>query len=293
MEHFEHFKNYLNEKGYRVTTVMCYIKDMRLFIKWTEKENIQTENSIYNELLSFVNYLTEKGNNTHTINQKLNSLTHFFNYLVEIKARPDNPATALRIKNSIRKLPHDLLNKEALENIYTDYPANGITGKRNKSMLGLMIYQGATTAELAAIEVKDIRLEEGKVYLPATNRTNSRTLNLKAPQIIQLQNYLLMIRPVLLAMTEKTTDKLFMSSGKGNRLSNSFARLMVVIARLNNRAINTKQIRASIITEWLKVYNIREVQYMTGHRYVSSTGHYRTDKLEGLLEQLERLHPLE
>ena len=159
-------------------------------------------------------------------------------------------------------------------------------------MLGLMIYQGATTAALTAIEVKDIKLEEGTVYLPATNRSNSRTLKLKAPQMIHLQNYLLTIRPSLLAITEKETDKLFMSSGKGSHLSNSFARLIRIITKLNKRAVDARQIRASVITEWLKGYNIREVQYMTGHRYVSSTGHYRTDRLEGLQEQLESLHPL-
>ena len=288
----ESFSHYLNENGYRLNTVRNHTQEGDTFIKWAETENIHPEQCTYNELLSYVKSCTEKGNSKRTINQKLSILKKYFNYLIEKEARTDNPTAELRIKNTIRTVPHDLLSKEALENIYKDYPANGITGKRNKSMLGLMIYQGATTAELAAIEVKDIKLEEGKVYLPATNRSNSRTLKLEAMQIIQLQNYLLMIRPVLLAMTEKTTDKLFMSSGKGGRLSNSFAKLMVVISRLNNRATGTKQIRASVITEWLKVYNIREVQYMTGHRYVSSTGHYRTDKLEGLLEQLESLHPL-
>ncbi len=286
------FKDYLNEKGYRNTTVTGCTKEAEFFIEWAEQENIHPEKCIYNELLSYVKSCTEKGNSKRTINHKLNSLTHYFDYLIAIKARQENPATELRIKNDIRKVPHDLLSKEALEKIYKDYPANGITGKRNKAMLGLMIYQGATTAELPQIEVKDIKLEEGKVYIPGSARSNSRLLKLEAMQIIQLQNYLLTIRPVLIAMTEKQTDKLFMSSGKSSRLSNSFAKLMVIITKLNNKVTDTKQIRASVITEWLKVHNIRQVQYMTGHRYVSSTVHYRTDKLEGLQEQLENLHPL-
>ncbi len=288
----KNFDQYLNERGYRLNTVRGYTQEAETFIKWTETENINPQQCSYNELLSYVNYCAVKGNSKHTMNQRLNSLKHFFNYLMATVVRQDNPATELRIKNTIRKVPHDLLSKEVLENIYKNYPANGITGKRNKAMLGLMIYQGATTAELTAIEVTDLKLEEAKVYVPATGRSNSRLLKLEAMQIIQLQNYVLTIRPVLLAMTEKQTDKLFMSTGKGTRLSNSFARLMRIVAKLNNKAIDTKQIRASVITEWLKVYNIRQVQYMTGHRYVSSTGHYRTDKLEGLQEQLENLHPM-
>lgn len=39
---------------------------------------------------------------------------------------------------------------------------------------------------------------------------------------------------------------------------------------------------ASVITNWLQYYNLREVQYMAGHKYVSSTERYRTDNLEDL-----------
>ena len=57
---------------------------------------------------------------------------------------------------------------------------------------------------------------------------------------------------------------------------------------LNNMA----QIRASVITNWLKHYNLLEVQYMAGHKYVSSTERYRTYNLEDLQKELEKYHPL-
>ena len=37
---------------------------------------------------------------------------------------------------------------------------------------------------------------------------------------------------------------------------------------------------------------VREVQYMAGHKYVSSTERYRTDNLEDLQKELEKYHPL-
>ena len=52
------------------------------------------------------------------------------------------------------------------------------------------------------------------------------------------------------------------------------------------------QIRARTITGWLKHYNLREVQYMAGHKYVSSTERYRMDILEDLQKELEKNHPL-
>jgi integrase/recombinase XerD len=222
----------------------------------------------------------------------LQGIKHFYNYLQQKELVQSNPAEELRIKNVIIRQPHDLLEWEDLEQLYKNYPTGSITGKRNKTILGMMIYQGLNSGEVAAIELKDVKLEEAKVYIPSVGRSNSRALKLESLQILQLQKYITQVRPVLLAMTEKQSEKLFTSSGNGNRLDNSLSRLMKNAKKLNPKIKDPKQIRASVITYWLKHQNIRQVQYMTGHRYISSTERYRTDNLETLQEQIDELHPL-
>ena len=59
---------------------------------------------------------------------------------------------------------------------------------------------------------------------------------------------------------------------------------------LNPSVLNAKQIRASVITKWLKMYNLREVQYLAGHRYISSTESYLQNDLEGLKEEVQQFH---
>jgi site-specific recombinase XerD len=189
-------------------------------------------------------------------------------------------------------VPHDLLEWEELEQLYKDFKTVGIAGKRNKIILSLIIYQGITTGEITAIELKDVNLEEGKIYIPKVGRSNSRTMQLEAFQVLQIQKYITQVRPVILALAEKESEKLFISIGKGNRMSNSYIKFLKQIKKLNPKVKDFKQIRASIITHWLKNYNIRQVQYMTGHRYISSTEVYRTDTLESLQEMIEELHPL-
>ena len=210
-----------------------------------------------------------------------------------MKQREENPALELRIKNQMYKVVYDSIKYEDLESLYKSYPAKGIVGKRNKSVIGLMVYQGVNTCELHALELKDLKLEEGKIYIPSTNRSNDRILKLEAHQIVQLQNYLLQIRPVLVMMNEHTSDKLFFTTGGSNRLSNSFTKMMRIIKVINPNIKDLKQIRASVIAHWYKLHNTRQVQYMAGHRYVSSTEKYRTDKLESLQEQLEKIHPIQ
>jgi integrase/recombinase XerD len=56
---------------------------------------------------------------------------------------------------------------------------------------------------------------------------------------------------------------------------------------------SAKQVRSCMITHWLKHYNLRQVQYMAGHKYVGSTERYRQNSLDKLLGQLKKYHPLE
>jgi len=55
---------------------------------------------------------------------------------------------------------------------------------------------------------------------------------------------------------------------------------------------NADQLRASVIVKWLKQYNLREVQYLAGHRYISSTESYQQSEMEGLSEEVNQFHPL-
>jgi site-specific recombinase XerD len=68
--------------------------------------------------------------------------------------------------------------------------------------------------------------------------------------------------------------------------------LFKAIRKTNPEIQNPKQIRASAITNWLKNYNLRQVQYMAGHKYVSSTERYQLNNLDNLQSKLEKYHPL-
>ena len=49
--------------------------------------------------------------------------------------------------------------------------------KRNKIILGLLIYQGIRTEELERLELQDLQLREGKITIQGSKRTQSRTLH--------------------------------------------------------------------------------------------------------------------
>lgn len=293
-EVLQQFENYLRTEGQRLNTIRGNTSSVSLFLDWLDTQDISYTEVTYTDLLAYINYTKERGNAKHTINQKLQGLKHFYNCLQQGGQVKYNPCEELRIKGTIKRQPHDLLEWEELEQLYKNYPTSSITGKRNKAILGMMIYQGLNSGEVAKLELKDVKLEEGKVYVPGVSRSNSRTLKLESLQILQLQKYITQVRPVIMALRGENyhTEKLFVSIGDGYRLDNSLTRLMKAAREVNPRVKSPKQIRASVITYWLKHHGIRQVQYMTGHRYVSSTERYRTDLLESLQEQIDELHPL-
>jgi len=131
-----------------------------------------------------------------------------------------------------------------------------------------------------------LQLDKGKIYVPSTKRTNKRILELKPFQILPLHEYLLTERKSL--NEEIEGNYLFHKK----RLVRDMSRIKKMINRYEPRLNNMAQIRASVITNWLQHYNLREVQYMAGHKYVSSTERYRTDNLEDLQNELEKYHPL-
>jgi len=286
------FENYLLSISQRLETIRTNKGNAALFMEWLEESNRSIIDVGYTDLLEYINYCKERGNTKSTINGKLQGIRHLYDYLESGNKVAFNPVGQLRLKGIIRRQPHDILEWEELEEMYKNYPSEGLSGKRNKTIIGMMIYQGIRNGEIGQIEVTDVRLEEAKVFLPSAGRSKGRSLIIESVQILQLQNYITRVRPSILSFTKKQTDKLFMSLGSGKNLNNTISRVLKAAKKMNPRIKSGEQIRQSVITHWLKNHGVREVQYMAGHRYVSSTERYRTDILETLQEKIDEFHPL-
>lgn len=62
--------------------------------------------------------------------------------------------------------------------------------------------------------------------------------------------------------------------------------------KINPHFINFKQVRTSVITHWLAQHNLRQVQYMAGHKYVSTTESYLVNQVEDLQADIDLFHPI-
>jgi integrase/recombinase XerD len=292
------FSTYL-ESRFRLNTKRGIINEIKLYKFWCEKENLQIEAANYNDVMAYLNHCYSNGNKKQTVRIKLNSIKHYYDFIMQEEQThyQINPAGEIRIRNIERSSIKNNVKYENIEKLYQSYSSGGLIQKRNKCILGLLIYQGLSIGEIDKLEVKDVKLVEGKIYIPAMARSNSRILNLESHQIMQLQNYILLLRPMLQVQAEDNSDYLFIAGNKSNRKKargNTFTGIQRIFTNLQKLAPEIKEvqdIRSTVINHWLKKYNIRQVQYMIGHKYVSSTERYSTNKLESLQEQIELLHP--
>lgn len=281
------FKIYLEQKKYRKSTINGHLANIERFNKWAATEHINYQTAGYNHLLKYIESVLSRGTSKTTINNYLSSQKKYYEYLVKTGIRKDNPASELRLKNNGKKVLQNLLTTEQLETLYHSYKNKPVwefdkknsqkIHSRNLVLLGLMVYQGLDTEELKKLETSHVNLNQSSIYIPSRARSNSRILKLNAAQILPMQAYL--------------------QNHKGMLITSKYAGsvldwLLKQLRKINRGIESTRQIRNSVIVNWLKIHNIRQVQYMAGHRHIHSTEKYKEEDLRDLQAQLNLFHPL-
>jgi len=292
------YRTYLEKHRYSESTIVINQLRVKRYIDWTKSYGIKQDRVTYKNLLTYVQYLKEsKKYKRQSINQELRAIKLYYDMLIEYNEVSENPAENLTIRGKRKSILKELLSEEELENLYYSYDTNHhdtffkATKQRNKVIIGLMVYQGITSVELYQLKEEHLELTKGKIYIPSTRRSNKRTLKLQPSQIMEMIEYITKAR-IYLSKRSNATDheQLFYGS---LHLVHSITGRIIKALRNHNRGVKSySQIRSSVIVNWLSKNNLRQVQYMAGHRYISSTERYLQDDLENLHEIINNFHPI-
>jgi len=302
----ECFQDHLQSRHLDTGTIRQKTSYAGYFLKWLESEHLLPQDTRYNDLLNFIDSCRLEGMSKTHVNRVIASVRDYYRFLKTGEPNMINPAADLYLKGHRCKVVSGTIGFKDLETLYQTCKTGTLREKRNKVILGLLIYQAITTEELSKLETGHVNLKEGKIHIPGNRRRNSRTLELKPFQILELYEYLTEIRPKILAEINnpkparkpgrinktRIKEQLFVSINGSERIKNSLLHLFQDVRNINPGITNAAQIRQSVIVHWLKTRNLREVQYMSGHKYVSSTERYQTNNLDSLQKKLENHHPL-
>jgi site-specific recombinase XerD len=282
------FEQYLKGKGYSPHTMRHYGLYAALFTNWLTQEKLTGAQASYNDVIAFMRYLGEQGKSKKRVHSQLNVLRHYFTYLITEGKREDNPAAGIYVRGIIRKLPGNLLTMDELEELYRRYQLQLNVDPAKKIMLGLLVYQGLQTEEIGRLEAEHLQLKEGRIFIKGTSYSHERWLPLQAHQVGEWQEYLhanQLKEGVFLARPVRV-------DASRNNIQNRMQHMIQQLRQLNPKVINANQIRSSVITGWLQRYHLRQVQYMAGHKYVSSTERYRVLNNDDWPSELQKHHPM-
>jgi len=310
------FIKYLESRDLAQATIKKHLKYTEQFFKYVKKEDIQITKP---DVLKFLEYLKNGRNleNAHR-NEFLTSLNHYFTFLYKENAITENPCWFLKIQGTRKKKLHKIYTPEELEQLFDNYyvlfvknydysgkqwrehskALSKLTKERNVLILSILIHQGATTNEIKKIEVKDIDFIKATIKIRGGTILNNRILPLKASQIGLIMHYIQNIRPQFSKYQATESEKLILSlpapgteKTDGGTFHYTFVSLVNHLKIIDKQFLNLVQVRTSVITNWLKTEGLRKAQYMAGHRYICTTENYLPNNLDGLIDDINKLHP--
>lgn len=287
----EKYRIYLLGKELRASTVQEHVYGVRRFILWAlESGRDGAEHMTHTEILEYVQHLKDRNVQVQSINIRLNSIRQYYEFLKTEGICEVNPARRLMIKGTVKRVTENPLSYPELEKLYEDYAQyadnkptynslHRASIARGKAMLSLLIWQGLHSGELQKMRKEHLNLSKGVIEIQGGARSNGRTLTLAPVQILPLHSYLQSL--------PSGRETIFITRNVNNNLQ----LLIKEVRGVNPVVKNAGHIRASLILHWLKIYGKRQVQYMIGHRSISSTERYEVQQLDTLTDQLQRHHP--
>jgi integrase/recombinase XerD len=279
------------QKNYAIKTAKAYGREIEAY----QKNFPLAPQANYKEIVDYIGALRTRYTNAKTLNRIVCSIKAYYGFLFFNGKRKDNPARSIRLRdrqsNDIQL--QDLFSTEELESLLEKRERFYSLGTRNKVLLSLLIYQALLPTELEQLNVVDINLEQGTIYIRATNKTNARELQLRPTQIMLLHGYINQIRIKLIR--NKSIENLLLGSRgemmKAEGISKHVKRIYK--NRFDKRDVTSLTIRQSVITNLLKAGNdLRIVQVFAGHKKPSTTERYKQSDTELLKNAIELHHPI-
>jgi integrase/recombinase XerD len=250
------------------------------------------------DISKIVGQLSVSGLAASSINRFLSSLKGFYKYCAQ-EYRISNPMADIAHFKIARKLPKALSVSEI--SLLLDSASNPAdpTSLRDRAILELLYGTGARVAELVGIDISDISKdtfdgEEITILKLRGKGSKERLVPLGKYAIEALDNYLVRLRPALLAKNSQNDRALFLNA-RGTRLSRQSAWSTVLKAAeatgLQGR-VSPHVFRHSYATHLLDGgADIRVVQELLGHASVTTTQIYTLVTIDKVRESYSLAHP--
>ena len=286
------FLKYLNyQKGYSENTIINYENDIKEFLEFLNKENIDNLKEVNYSIVRF--YLMDLYNkkfSRNSVSRKLSSLRSFFKYLHNEEIVKINPFSLISSPKKEKKLPKFLYNED-IEKIFNIPNTKTVLGKRDSLILELLYDTGVRVGELVNIKINDINYDDRSIKI--LGKGNKERIVLYGTYAeIALKEYLNNGRNELLK--GKNNEYLILNAN-GNNITTRGIRLIIdkiIKQACLNTHISPHTLRHTFATHLLENgSDLLTVKELLGHSSLSSTQIYTHVTNERLRSIYLKSHP--
>jgi integrase/recombinase XerD len=217
-----------------------------------------------------------------------------FGFIERRGAILQNPALDL-VMPRVERLPRVVLTEAQVRELVAAPSAVTPTGKRNRAILELLYGTGIRVAECARVEMRDVDLANGTLFVRQGKGKKDRVVPVLGRAAASLDLYLREARPELVRDT--TQQAVFLSKVSGRGLSPGAIELLV---RESAKAagiplrVSPHTLRHSFATHLIQGgADVRHVQELLGHASLSSTAIYTRVATADLRGVIRKSHPRE
>lgn len=296
------YKEYLHQiglsSGHNGRNQVTMSNHVNTYAEWLSKRGLDIQTASYKDLMDHVGYLQKLGKGIHRVNHALRSISHYYDFKGWA-----NIAQTTRMRGVPQTQPQGLLREEELQELYDSYfpePHKNNYHHTDKLILGLLIYQALDMSEFMKIELQDVQLEKGMIYIKSGRQKKERYIPLKANQVLSLDRF---IRENRSKLANQTSDKLFSPQADNYELLHYQFRLLSIKIKSHAQEEmgsgtspvqihKLSQLRQSRIAIWVREEGLRKAQYLAGFRNVASAERYQKADLSDLKKQVNIYHPL-
>ena len=290
------FKNYLIYTcNYSSNTVKAYCDDINKFLRYCKEEEINYlevhEVNIRNYLsLCFINKL-----NKRSMSRILSSLRFFYAFLIKFDYVTANPLEFIYLKKGFNKLP-DVLYDESIEQLFMlNKLRNDYLKNRDQAILELLYSSGIRASELVNLKFYSIDLES-RIMRICGKGNKERLVPFSKSAKEALDEYINNTRIRLLSKNKdsKVVENVFLNAS-GQKLT--VRGLEYILRKIEDKTgfqihLYPHILRHSYATKLLdNNVDLRIIQEMLGHAFLSSTEVYTHVSVESLKEVYQNAHP--
>jgi integrase/recombinase XerD len=286
------------ERGLSENSLLSYGRDLRYFLEFLQEKKLEVKDLTASILSQFEVWLKDRSLAVSSINRTNSAVKSFLIYCAR-EYELNLPTGEITSHKVARKLPKALTIEEITSLIESAKSLSESNSLRDVALLELLYSTGGRVSEIIGINVNDLAKVESDNEVIQTIKlrgkgAKERIVPIGSFALSALDNYLVRVRPGLVAKNIKSESALFLNS-RGGRLSRQSAWTIVLEAAKSSGLegkVSPHVFRHSYATHLLDGgADIRVVQELLGHSSVTTTQIYTLVTIDKIRQSYSSAHP--